>query len=634
MNNDSGGINLLEAFEALSTIAENNAEIHWKPGEAAAKVKSIFSVIFEHLESTCGEGKKEDAKEVERVKSIMLLVGEAARKIDRLYHSVHITETKEYRQLQNFYKRRISKTIDEAILSKWILSISMNVQKNEMRLDTKHVFVDLDSVKNDTDYELFFIKKENGTRFFSPRLIRNITLICDFGLKLSEKTDRDPLVDLPFWIDRWAYSVANTVLKEAQPVIQHFYPAVVHQKDHIFCSLVYKALLALRLAANANLLEKELKGNLRYLKDFQSYLREALETRTYQQMAAFPNQTYSESESAGEKIIEALLKAIFEGEFRNERLSDYFISLIEESKKRISQEHNCKEKSVWSRLVYDFTSLQKFLKNHSNGPLNKILKIIEEGDYNCFDPYLQSRFQQKCFNIGETMVHILPSPTSQESIDKAVITPEFLSYLRKKQEEVLLVNFQDRTLWREHARSKALEHLGNVVSLSKECEFYTQEPPFSENNQIIEFKKQLAHQIFEEGTGFYFPEKSRRHITKEWFEEVFSSINKQFFSNKNVLSKDARLDFIEIFYACLILKIVESLKPSHLFLICKDGVDVSPAAAVTLHLMEKFKNGSEVDFNRLAEDLYGPALLSRERLLQEPRAKRMLSSIKTIENGF
>lgn len=687
----NGGIKLLDAVEALSKIAETSWELepaleemseldlrdpHWLQSqdkqEVTDNIKSIFRVILEHLKGCYQEQHRfmRDSKNVEGIKTIMVLVGEAAKKIDRytdLFHTrkIHsVTDTKEYKQLQEFYNKKISKTINEAVLSKWIIELSARafkmhgkVHAEDKILDTKHVFVDLDSVKSDTEYELFFIRKEDGTRFFSPRLIRNIKLICDFGFQLGKETNRDPLIDLPLWQDRYGMAVANEILLNVKSIITNYYPLIIHHKNQPFFASLHKALLALYLASREeNLLSSgSPKGVLRYLADFQMYLREAACNRTYQQMIAFPNQEFSPEEAASKKIIEACLRNLFEGKFYNDRLDAYLQFIMRESHELLSQEHKKAinlDNPIWSRLAGDLVAVQKYVRYHMNGPLNKVLTYLEEGDYYSFDPYLQMRLPEALYSLKheemDTVVHRLASPTTQEVINQARIIPEWLSYLHTKNDEedrILLINSQDNTSWREYARAHAIENLQDadefnqfltVVTLPKDTEFYNQDMPYQEDHQLIVFKKHLLEHVLGTHTGFYIPEILRKEINKEWIEGVFYSINRVFFSGKNVLSKEARMDFIEIFYLFLELKILEIIKPKDLFFICKDAIDISPAEACSLYLLVKLLNGeslSKEEMDSLTLMLHKPALLSRERVIQVARANRMLSSIKVMENA-
>ena len=684
----SGGIKLLDAVEALASIADTPWELESFEGrelldgidlknpswlksdnkeEVVSQIKSIFKVILTHLKDYYQEDRnaREFSENNEKIKSIMVIVGKAAKKIDRytdLFHSKNmhsITETREYKQLQEFYKKKISKTIDNAMIGKWILALASQAFKRESkalslekRLDAGHVFVDLESVKNDTEYELFFIRKQDGSRFFNARLIKNISLICDFGLKIGQDVDSDPLSDLSIWSDRYGQSVANRILKKAKSTINQYFPSITHHKESLICSNVHKALLALFSASNPDRLlgSGSSKGCLSYLRDFQMYLRSALETRAYQHMIAFPSQEFRPEDVAGKKVIDALLHQLYEAKGVDEKLDSYVQFLVNKSRENLSSEHS-KGTGIWNKLAADYSALSKYLKNHLNGPLNKILNLLEEGDYNSFDPYLLQRMPETVYEIenkGKLLhVHVLPSPTKQESIDKASVIDEWLGYLHAKvnSENILLFNFQDNTSWKEYARAQVLEKMQSakdfegfltVVTLPKDTEFYHQEMPYEDIHQFSAFKKAFLGQILGEHTGFYFPESVKQYITEDWIEGMFNEISRLFFSGKNVLSKEARLGFIEIFYAFLELKIVEILQPADMFFTCKDGVDISPVAASEFFILLKFLSGSGItheDTELIQGILFKPALLSRERVLIRERAERMLGAIKIMESA-
>lgn len=681
----TGGIKLLDAVEALSSIVETPWEIesfegreldgdkNWKHAgwlkggnkeAVVSQIKSIFKVILTHLTDYYQEDRnaREFSENNEKIKSIMLIVGQAAKKIDRytnLFHSktVHsVTETREYRQLQDFYKKKISKSIDEAVLGKWILALTSQAFKDqskiisqEKRLDAGHVFVDLESVKNDTEYELFFIRKQDGSRFFNARLIKNITLVCDFGLKIGQDIDNDPLIDLSIWSDRYGLNVASRILKKSKTTINHFFPAITQHKESIICSNIHKALIALFSASNPDRLlgSGSSKGCLSYLGDFQMYLRSALETRAYQHMIAFPEQEFRSEDKAAKKVIDILLHELYESSGSDERLDSYVSFLVNKSREALPGEPK-KGNGIWSRLASDYAALHKYLRNHPHGPLNKVLNLLEDGDYNFFDPYLQQRMPETIYEIdskGKMIhVHILPSPTKQESIDEAIVIDEWLGYLHSKvdSENIVLFNFQDNTSWREYSRAGALEKLQSgagfegflkVVTLPKDTEFYHQEMPYDNVNQLSTFKGHIRDQVLGSQTGFYFPDEVKAVITAEWIDGMTALINRQFFSGKNVLSREARLAFIEIFYAFLELKIIEILQPTDLFFTCKDGVDISPSAAAEVFVLLKLINRSEItqeDMDLLTGILYKPALLSRERALLSGRAERMLGAIKIM----
>ena len=236
-------ISLIDAVETLSHIADLEYDqeigitethdlkfqdqvftyrtVHWLHPHGAeltlSVVKNVFRSILNYLKSYYENEYSyvTNPQTIEGIKTIMVLVGEAAKKLDKYTHffqhsqSKSVTQLKEYKQLQEFYLTRIARKIDEGQLGKWIMGLSQRVlgQKRvaaptttiRKAMQTKHVYVDLESVKRDTEYELFFLRKEDGSRFFSPRLVRNIKLISDFGNYFSEKKGDDPLVDVPVW---------------------------------------------------------------------------------------------------------------------------------------------------------------------------------------------------------------------------------------------------------------------------------------------------------------------------------------------------------------------------------------------------------------------------------------------------
>ena len=117
------------------------------------------------------------------------------------------------------------------------------------------------------------------------------------------------------------------------------------------------------------------------------------------------------------------------------------------------------------RLETEYAAMAKLIKRHPNGSLNKIVDAVEVGSYRNFDPLLQKNFPSELFNlyVGEHKIidMRLPAPVFQEFIHKAQVTDEFNTFIHAlpPDDKLLLLNFQDRTSWREHARTALLEEL-------------------------------------------------------------------------------------------------------------------------------------------------------------------------------
>lgn len=656
--------------------------VHWLTEEDASTtinlVKETYRVILHYLKQFYKKeyGYITEPKTVEGIKTIMVLVGEAAKKLDRyteLFHLAHqnsVTECKEYKQLQEFYLSKIARRIDEGVLGKWILALYMGnlskqqqaeaesqtvlVPQKEKALDTKHVFVDLETVKKDTEYELFFIRKENGTRFFSPRLLRNVKLVCDFGSYFGERRGIDPLENVNQWMDRVLHMSGKNILKALGTKFDHFFTQASKIRNHEVGLLLSKALMALLLSSYShNLLRHDpIKSAGEYFGDFLKFLREALNTRTYQKWLVYPPGPSHLLAMDLLDLTQSLCKCLYTQLIGFEEMIPIVRMLLQDATQQLSQEHQevtHRSKEVWSRLAGDYTAMTKLLKNHPNGPLVKVMNVLEEDSYHVWDPLMQQNIPSQLFDLYLQDHRIsslrIAAPVSQEVIDKANLYEEFKALLRGGTKKMLVVNLQDRTSWREHARSLALEELQkqnefkeclSVVTLAIDTEFYHQLAPYHQMNHANQFIKQFKEHLKGEESGFYFPGTVDKTELYGFIDKTLESIHKLFFFSKNVLTRESRLDFIEIFYLFLVLKLSEMVKPDLISLTCKDGIDIGPLYNAELFVLFKLLNQSdwtEHDTDYLNFILYAPALLFRERLPIPERFNRMISALKVLENA-
>ena len=175
----------------------------------------------------------------------------------------------------------------------------------------------------------------------------------------------------------------------------------------------------------------------------------------------------------------------------------------------------------------------------------------------------------------------------------------------------------------------------DVVTLAKDTEFYHQLAPYHQENHAEVFMQSFKEQLGDENCGFFFPEPIQKVLKKSFIDETMQAVHRIFFSGKNVLQREERLDFIEIFYLFLQLKIVELSKADVVGFCCKDALDISLSTSAQLFIFLKFLNQerlSEMNREQLDLMLYGPCLLFRERSMVPERFNRMVSAIKTIES--
>ncbi len=655
-------------YRSVQWVHEDDIEIRLK------HLKEIFKVLLTYLRDFYKKHhiQIDTEQNIEGIKNIMVLVGEAAKKLDRFKNIFHlslpeknVTDWKEYKQLQAFYLRRIAHHIDESVLSKWILGLAQKTFLVEAsspavakgNLQTKHVFVDFEAVKKDSEYELFFIRKEDGSRFYNTRLIRNIKLVCDFGDSLGERSTDTPLSDLIVWQDNFMHICAKDLALNMEPTVQEFYDLGIKHKNRAIVESISKALMALMLASKSRHLYRNSppKSCQEYFYDFQFYLREILQTREYQNLIAYPPKPTDKLDCCILKIIYALCTGFFKFMKGYREMINPLQSLLREAKQDISKEHLDAVKSshqVWNRLGCDHIALTKLIKHLSNGPLIKVLNLLEESDTHTFDPIMQGNIPSQLYGLYFNEIKVdcihLPCPILQEQIDKVNIIEEFKAYISDiKNHPVkaghLIINIQDRTSWREFMRCKMLEDMQSredfedsltVVTFPKDTDFYYQLPPYSEDRHAEVFLKNLKLQVLDETMGFYFPEYIKKQLSEGFIDDLSSAIHRIFFHNKNILLLEARLDFIEIFYAFLALKIIELVQPSSFSFTCKDGIDMGSTSSAQLFAFLKLLNEdklTEEEIDYLNVLLYAASLLVRERSIISDRFKRMLNALKVFE---
>lgn len=707
-NKSHTNLSIIEAVETLSSIADlefdrdvgitqrreivlqdetiaYNKTIHWLHEQDAMAtvnlVRETFRVILHYLKQFYRKeyGYITDPKTIEGIKTIMVLVGEAAKKLDKythLFHQAHsksVTEFKEYKQLQDFYLSKISRKIDEGVLGKWILGLSLNKihqpealigsaiapAKTEAKFpEIKHVFIDLEVVKRDIEYELFFIRKEDSSRFFSSRLLRSIKLVCDFGGYFGEQKGIDPLENVKLWLDRTLNVSACDIIKALGGRLDYFFREICKKKNEELVDIVNKAILALMLSSHTHnvMTHHPIKSCSEYFDDFQFFLRQALQSHTYQKWIVYPPKQEDVLATNLLDLIHHICRIFYSHLQGLQELISIIHVLIHDASLQQSSEHRVEanlSKQIWSRLAGDYAAMNKLFKRHPNGALFKVLELLEQSSFPAYDPLLQHNIPNQLFDLYIHTKRIttlrFAAPVYQAFINKAQIVEEFKGFLRSyhqaPQSVHLLINLQDRTSWLEHARCTALEELQfhtdmkdvlSVATLATETDFYHQLAPYHQINHADVFIDQFKQHLKGEGTGFYFPPSINTTELSTFIDKTFEAVHRIFFSNKNVLSREHRLDFIEICYLFLILKLIDMVNPDSFSLNCKDGIDSGPLYAGELYIFLKMVNGSswvEHEMDYLNFMIYAPALLIRERIVLPEHFNRMISAIRTIENA-
>jgi hypothetical protein len=644
--------------------------VQWLQGEGVDPIVELLDLtyrsIHQHLIKIFEnpETKWESRKTQKGIAAMMDLIGESAPKMDRFFEirfgkksEELVSEREEFKALQKFYSDSFVKKFPSGIEGEeaW-KEEALDLPDSELK--------DFESIKNDLDYELFYIHNEEGKPYFNHELLRNIKLTCDFDLE-AEDFEEDPLLKVRAMQDRDLHATAGQILESCHPVLVDYYKIARKLEGNELSQSLGMALIALFVAANPRYLLQNTAGksSLQYFDDFFRYLRRAMRTSEYQKLIAYPPDSTDRASHLLLYLVHSLAKSLF---VRMGGVRAEAVGLIHRAARKGSEikqkgkEPLLRGETIWNQLSIDDELFRTFLSKFPNGPIFKVLDLIRETEdaeaIIPFDPIAQGNLPSHLFEVYRKGKKIdilrLASPTRQSVIHKVEIADEFRGFLRSLSQDSfkqkhLLINFQDRTAWKEYARAKALESLQLssefnqhlvVISLPKVTDFYHQVQEYAHLNRAEDFLRVLAEQVLEtEGAGYFLPPQLKTTDMTRFIELVIPAIHKLFFHGKNTLTRRHREDFIEIFYQFFILKCLDVIDPTSMSFTCKDAIDTGAASGALFFgfielLSGNFSSQESLDFFKWL--LYTPALFIRERAVNPERLNRTLSALELIDGAL
>lgn len=647
--------------------------VQWLSAEGSESILDILDATYRSIHNhllTLYENPEmnwDNEKTRKGIAAMMSLVGESAQKIETylIYRlgrplATKIADRDEFKALQYFYTQRFVKKFKQGVEGEEAWKEEWEENEEAASLDvSKTGLKDFETVRRDQEYELFYIRNEEGKSYFNAELLRNIKLTCDFEAE-GEEFEEDPLLKVRAMQDRDVLGSAGQILGECHSAIVDFYKIFQKLPENELAHSLSLSLLALFLAANPRHLLQNTNGKscLQYFDDFHRYLRRTMKTSEYQKMIAYPPDKGDKTAYFLLYLTHSLSRALF---YRTGGIRQESIGLIHrtmrrgEEIKQKGKEKLLKGETIWNQFLLDDEKLRTLLNQFPNGPLFKILDLIrEEQDEDTiipFDPIGQGNLPSRIFEINyrDHKIDVLriPSPMRQSYIHKVEILDEFRGLLRsyaidQTPKRHLMVNLHDRTSWKEYARSRALEELHKnaeftqqiiTITLPKATDFYYQNNEYLNMNSaedfILAFRAQLAAP---QECGFFLPISPKELI--HFTEGALPLIHEHFFHHKNSLTRRNREDFIEIFYQFLILKCIDLLHPHSLSFTCKDAIDTGAAEQATFYgfmqlLTSNFSQKEEQDFLRW--QLYTPALFIRERAIDSERLNRAISALERLD---
>lgn len=646
---DVDSLNQLEVTDAAELIPhlEEKEEEYWLQAGSDEltqdAIRETFKSVHHHLVHFYDQmrEKGENQRLIEGINTIMVLVGEAAAKLEK-YGAVFqkkVVEFPEYMELQNFYRTQVIQELFREF-AKTPITPSTEERATEESVGV-HILNDINIVKQDQLYELFYLKNEAGHDFYTMQLARNIKLACDFGEYAKRYGGDDPLLQVKNWEDRALHLLSKEILNTAKKEIHKFYKGAYRYRDMEIVQKLHMSLMALMLAANPRNLLRQFsqKGCHLYFSDFQMFMRDCLHTREYQRFLVYqPPKDKPFFQDMMHLIFTLMEKFFLIGEPLDE--------VEKVIKKMIAP--SIQKDGLADSLHFGNAALEEVLANHPSGPIFKALDIVREREDRIYDPLMQGNVPTiECrLSNGVDLVR-MPAPVRQRYVNRAEIAEEFVTYLRglerKENEHHLFINFQDRTSWNEHARSFALEELGNlaefapvltVVTLAKDTDFYNQKGIYEKLDHAESFIEQFVHHLGDENTGYFFPAKIKEKMFPTWSVQLLKQIHQTFFAKKQELSHQERVDFITLSYLFIELKLIELVDPTYLTHTSKDGLDVGGTSSVgLLALLHEGKKWNQEEKELLFTILYVPTLLHRERSVHRKRIERLESALRRMEQN-
>jgi hypothetical protein len=657
-----------EALEALTLLAELQEEepddllvegspvrqwtVSWlqdhDADETTLLVRRLFTIISSNIRELAGEKQPsaQKKKRWEALRRTLTRLSQTAAKLDRVYQQLQgtqpgfITGSLEYREVQQVYdsftpRKRMAPVKPPA------LEAVIPPHVEEMN--------GLQQILADLDYELCYLRRDDGTPFLTEALRNSVELAADFGMDFESFAGDDPFVWTLSWKDQLLHHKARAILKGAWQQAQLFYRSRGQAKRGDLADALSAAMMALMMAARPSnlLVEFAKKPVYRYFADFQTFLRQALGTREFRSLAGqSPQASWT---SAQQSLARALCLQLYQTPWSESEATAAASRLIADEQLPPSRE----ESQIAERLRADHEALTTALGRHPSGPLFKMFDLVREESIPPFDPLLEGNIPGSLepihFDNVRTFLLRLPSPTRQSVLSMPVVDDEFIDFVRPAVNRGgraghLVLNLQNRLDWREQPRALALERLQEnvelahsltVVTLGSNTSFYWEAGGFEPQEAALFFSL-FETELSDSAGGYHFPDFVKQALFPAFYAEAVHAIHQLFFGGASTLSLAERQTFIDLFHSLLTIKLLDLYRPTDFCYVCKDGVDQSAAAAAAfmavLWLLRQTPIG-EAERAKLRNWIQAPALLFRERSMQPHVHERMVRAIQRVEQG-
>lgn len=268
-----------------------------------------------------------------------------------------------------------------------------------------------------------------------------------------------------------------------------------------------------------------------------------------------------------------------------------------------------------------------------------------------FDPHLKGNIPYFLATLNRVNLLRMGSITRQ-GLNSIEIIPEFIGYLEsllrdnKNHLYISLQNDIPKTFGKETIRNEAIKNLQSkyknffVAILAQDSDFYKQVGEHDKATQTSdEFLDLFEAEMFGENTGFYFPvEWKENPIFKNNVTSLLKSVHTILFNEgeeyqSKKLSREKRLDFIEIFYAYLSVYLMHWSEASNCNISCKDAID--RAAKLNSLILQLFLILNAKDNDKRYQRIHQvfthmPAMWVRGRSILDHRRDRLITAFERM----
>lgn len=616
-------------------------------GKNLKGIKNTFSILLKYLHKATASSKVADAK---RLQQQIPVIEEAIEKLEQ-YHELSkssdlgkVVGTKEFKEFKEFFDIKFPKEIE------------VEEEMHEVDEEEEKIGIwDVETVKKDYDYELFFIRRENGSHFFSQDLIKKLRFSIDFSHLEADKMAHDPILSYKEIQDEDLYILAGDLVDKNYRKIQWYLQAKWEEDDRYLYLLLRKAIMALLMASHTkNLLANTpVKMCSYYFYDFQYFLRDVMTNPQYLEFCE-PSAEMTPIQTTITELVQGLCGSLYTHDLPNHEKYKVLDELVKRA--RIKQKKKPRKEGEIESLIHDFQDFNSELAGHAGGPLIKVWDYLHDADQlKAFDSILQENIPSTLFDVkfdGWVLSCLrIPSPTKQFYIQKVEIIEEFKNFLRAmldkdKSYKHLLINLQNRTSLKGYSRSVALEQFQTsyeftgsliVVTLPRGTDFYRQKGEYDAFERIEDFMEAFKEQI-QSGLdcGFFFPPRVQPALSESFLDRMLDKVHKVFFGGKKAIGFDGRKCFIELVYLLLQIKMIETVHPSSFSLTCKDAIDDGGSSNVLFYCFIELLNKKNLDeksrqlIDRIVFDI---PMMARERTINHVDFDRFSNCIKLIKQA-